>query len=203
MAEVRTGARRSRRRGAGRGRPADSRRHPGRPGGARRPRPGPRRRGHHRARSGDPHERRTDRLPLPLHRGRGARRLRLCSPTWPPSARAKMAESRQPAGRHPRAAAPTSSRAGAGDGGPLSPRGRLFAFGNGGSATDAEGTVGSSRTRRPAGPCRRCRWSTTGPSSPPWPTTSASNWSSPARSSPTPAPATSRSVSPPVATRST
>ena len=36
--------------------------------------------------------------------------------------------------------------------------------------------------------CRPCRWSTTGPCSPPWPTTSASSWSSPARSSPTPAP---------------
>ena len=66
-----------------------------------------------------------------------------------------------------------------GDGGPVRAGGRLFAFGNGGSATDAEGTVECSGARQPGGRCRPCPWSRTGPCSPPWPTTSASNWSSP------------------------
>jgi hypothetical protein len=133
------------------------------------------------------HEQRAHRLPLPLHRGRGARRLQ---PGRGPGRLGPGQDGRQPepCGRHPRAlrrpagaaAAAMADRFGAG--------GRLFAFGNGGSATDAEGTVELFRRPPAGGPCRPCRWWTTGPCSPPWPTTSASTWSSPARSSPTPRP---------------
>ena len=78
----------------------------------------------------------------PVHRGRRARRRRRCSPTWPARPRRKARESAALAGRHarprrrrrsPAPAAAMAERFAAG--------GRLFTFGNGGSATDAAGVA--------------------------------------------------------------
>ena len=60
-----------------------------------------------------------------------------------------------------------------------------------------------SATPRAGARSRPCPWWTTGPCSPRWPTTSASTWSSPDRSSPTPGPATSPWASRPAVTRAT
>ena len=97
-----------------------------------------------------PWSRRRDRLPLPVHRGRRARRRGRCSPTSPARPRPRRRESRDlradtldRRGREliAAAAAAMADRFAAG--------GRLFAFGNGGSATDAAGVARA--VRPPAG----------------------------------------------------
>ena len=82
--------------------------------------------------------------------------------TWPRRPRAKMAESRALRAatlercRDPGRSRPPRWRAGSGPA-------AVFAFGNGGSATDAEGTVALFRDPPAAGPCRPCPWWTIGP----------------------------------------
>ena len=96
---------------------------------------------------------RADRIPLSLHRSGGAGRGR-------PHDRARGvrpgqdAESGPSAPPHSSAATTQCERAGRGHGGSVQAGGRLFAFGNGGSATDAEGTVELFRTRPTAAAAR-------------------------------------------------
>ena len=90
------------------------------------------------------------RFPLPLHRGRRARRRRRCSPTSP-SRRGE--DRRERAGLREETGGPVCRRAHPrrrGHGARLPRGGRLFTFGNGGSATDAE--AGSRPVRPPGTP---------------------------------------------------
>ena len=103
------------------------------------------------------------------------------------SAGAKMAESAALRAGTLDGAPTTLRAAGDGDGPRFRRGGRLFTFGNGGSATDAEARPRCSDIRRagralPAHVARR----RPGRAHRARPTTSASTWSSPARSSPTP-----------------
>ena len=170
--------------GAHRVRDRDGEHPAGRAGPARRPRARPRR---HR----DLRGRRVTRLPLPLHRGRRARlgsaarrsaRVGGGQGARPatPFADATLVGSGRRAGRDRRGDGRSRFEAG----------GRLFAFGNGGSSTDAAGVVVAVLAAAVGTPAARpARWWPTTPCSPPSPTTSATSSCSPASSSPRPDPA--------------
>ena len=156
---------------------------------SRRPRARPRRRGHRTARGGDRGERRADRLPVPLHRGRRARRRLRCSPTSPARHAAKMAESRRSAPTTRRVCSTPCSNAPAIAMADTLRRGRSALHvrqrrqrhrrrGRGRPVPRA-----AQRSGDPGGVARR----TIVRCSPRWPTTSASSSCSRASSSPTPA----------------
>ena len=160
-------------------RPArDGRRQPGRRPAARRPRAGPRRRG----RSTTPRwsgaavmSERADRLPLPLHRGGGARRVGASSPTWPRRPGPRSRESRALRAATLERCADTAGRRRRGHGRALQRRRAALRLRQRRQRHRRRGDGRAVPPPAAAGaPCRPCPWWTTGPCSPPWPTTSAS-----------------------------